>query len=96
MDPVPSVAEALPALYRAVLDALADLERRGDRSVAVRLRVQAVTTYARPWDLDTFHRLEQVLERVRQADPGIPRELVASSQRGLRPWRRRPEEVAAR
>lgn len=96
MDPQSSVAEALPALYRVVLDALAEREWRGDRAVVVRLRRQAMATYAMAWDVDTYRRLEHLLERIKRADRGAERRVTVSHPRGFRLWRRRPGEAPAR
>jgi len=43
-------AEEMPSLYRAVLDTVWRLERRGDRDFALDVRRRAVTTYATRWD----------------------------------------------
>lgn len=97
LDPELSVAEALPALYRVVLDALADLEWRGDRAFAVRLRCEAMATYARAWDPGTYRKLERVLERAKLADQGARRRVDTTIRRPVRPWwRRRAGEAAAR
>jgi len=45
-----SPAEELPALYRAILDRVADLERGGRRSEAARVRATATRIYSRAWD----------------------------------------------
>lgn len=96
MDPQSSVAEALPALYREVLDALAEREWRGDRAVVVRLRRQALATYAMAWDVDTYRRLEHLLERIRQAERSGERRAAVLHPRGFRLWRRRTGEAPAR
>ena len=43
-------AEELPALYRAILDRVADLETHGDRAQAARVRAHATRIYSRAWD----------------------------------------------
>lgn len=43
-------AEELPALYRAILDRVAQLEASGERTEAGRVRRQATTAYSRAWD----------------------------------------------
>ncbi len=45
-----SPAEELPALYRAILDRVAELERTGQRSKATRVRSKATGIYSRAWD----------------------------------------------
>jgi hypothetical protein len=45
-----SPAEELPALYRAILDRVADLESTGDRAQAARVRAAATRIYSRAWD----------------------------------------------
>ena len=45
-----SPAEELPALYRAILDRVADLESGGDRAQAARVRADATRMYSRAWD----------------------------------------------
>ncbi len=96
VEPLASVAEELPALYRDVLDALADLERRGDRTIAIRLRREALATYALPWDAETQRKLEHLRGRIdgarRQALSGP----LPPRPRGLRLWRRRAGEAGAR
>ncbi len=62
-----SPAEDLPALYRAVLDAVAALEHRGARVEASRIRRDATRAYSRAWDEVQRQRLEQLVERSRQA-----------------------------
>jgi len=45
-----SPAEELPALYRAILDRVAELEAGGDRAEAARVRATATRIYSRAWD----------------------------------------------
>lgn len=79
MDPK-SAAEELPALYRAVLDRIAQIDAAGQRSVGYRIRVKATRIYSRAWDDRARRGLEELLrqagdpERVRR-DPvrGVPR-----------------------
>ena len=63
--PTPPSAE-LPALYRAVLDGVAVLERRGERTLATTIRRQAIAAYANAWDEPHRERLAALLERVRR------------------------------
>ena len=46
MEPL-SAAEELPALYRALLDRVAQIEAEGRRAAAYRLRTQATRIYSR-------------------------------------------------
>src|SRR6478672_2907869 len=43
-------AEELPALYRAVLDRVAELEASGRRTLANQVRSEATRIYSRAWD----------------------------------------------
>jgi hypothetical protein len=57
------VAEVLPGLYRAVLDAVADLERHGRRHEAAAIRADASRAYAGAWNPATAHRLRVLTAR---------------------------------
>jgi len=59
-----TIAEALPRLYRDVLDALARLEQLGPMDDAARLRSEAIAEYSRAWDLKCYARLEALLGRI--------------------------------
>lgn len=56
MDQLP-VSEILPGLYRAVLDAVADLEARGRRREAAEIRAEGTRVYSRAWTPDAARRL---------------------------------------
>jgi hypothetical protein len=58
-----SPAEELPALYRAILDRVAELEVAGERARAARLRSDATDAYSRAWDERARRRLELLLRR---------------------------------
>jgi len=77
-----SPSEELPALYRAVLDGVAELERLGERREAGRVRADAVRAYSRSWDAAGRRKLETILHRA---------ERVAAERRrnGGAPARRR-------
>lgn len=62
-----SPAEQLPAIYRAVLDSIAELERRGERLEASRFRTEAIRAYSRSWDIRGRRRLESILRRAHRA-----------------------------
>jgi len=59
----PNAAEDLPALYRAVLDRIAELEAAGDRKLARKVRVDAIRIYSRKWDERAQRRLQNLLRR---------------------------------
>ncbi|HEV8697480.1 MAG TPA: hypothetical protein VGQ89_07300 [Candidatus Limnocylindrales bacterium] len=56
-----SPSEELPALYRAILDRVADLEAMGERVEAAQLRSDATAAYSRAWDERARRRLESLL-----------------------------------
>ena len=58
-----SVAEVLPGLYRAVLDAVADLEARNRRAEAALVRAEATAVYSRSWTLEAAQRLRALRAR---------------------------------
>ena len=58
------VAEALPRVYRRILDAVARLEELGARRDAARFRASAIDVYSRAWDARNRRRLEEILARV--------------------------------
>lgn len=49
-DASASPAEELPGLYRAILERVAELEQRGQRPEATRIRLDATQTYSGAWD----------------------------------------------
>ena len=58
-----SAAEELPALYRAILDRVAQLESGGERVEAARVRASATKIYSRAWDDRARRGLEELLRR---------------------------------
>jgi hypothetical protein len=62
MDPN-SLAEALPSLYRAILDRVAELEASGHRPEAGRVRATATQIYSRAWDERARRQLTELLAR---------------------------------
>ena len=62
MDPK-SASEELPALYRAVLDRIAQIDASGQRAVGYRIRVEATRIYSRAWDDRARRGLEDLLRQ---------------------------------
>jgi hypothetical protein len=56
-----SAAEELPALYRALLDRVAQIEADGRRTAAYRLRRDATRIYSRAWDDRARRALQSLL-----------------------------------
>ena len=89
MEPT-SPAEELPALYRALLDRVAQIESEGRRADAYRLRSEAVRIYSKSWDdraRRALHdllgrtpepRVEQTLEQVEAAHGTAQRSVTAA------------------
>ncbi len=61
MDPR-SASEELPALYRAVLDRIAQIDAAGHRALGYRIRVEATRIYSRAWDDRARRGLEDLLQ----------------------------------
>lgn len=76
MEPGAQMAYELPLLYRKILDAIAALERAGQRGLAADLRRRAVATYSRSWDARAHRRLTEILQRCERVliDAGDPRD----------------------
>ena len=60
---VASPAEALPGLYRAILDRVAILESGGERAEAARIRRLATDAYSGAWDAAGRRSLVSLLAR---------------------------------
>ena len=58
-----SPAEELPALYRALLDRIAQIEAEGRRAAAYRLRSEATRIYSKCWDDHARRALKDLLNR---------------------------------
>ena len=85
MEPT-SPAEELPALYRALLDRVAQIEAEGRRGAAYRLRSEATRIYSRSWDDRARRALQELLKRtagVRADEPerahGSPQSSVTAA-----------------
>lgn len=72
MDAQP-VAEILPGLYRAVLDAVADLESKGRRAEAALIRAEATRIYSRAWTAAAAQRLRALRARAARITESRPR-----------------------
>jgi hypothetical protein len=87
MDPN-SLAEELPALYRAILDRVAELEADGRRVEAARVRSDATRIYSRAWDERARSRLEALL--LRNSRPAAGQQLRGHGHGRLRGRRTHP------
>ena len=72
MDELP-VSEILPGLYRAVLDAVANLESRQRRVDAAAIRFEATRVYSRAWTPDAAKRLRALRARADRIGGSQPR-----------------------
>ena len=67
-----SASEELPALYRAVLDRVAQLEAARERVLANRIRAEAINIYSRAWDERARRELLALLRRNAVTEEGRP------------------------
>ena len=67
-----SASEELPALYRAVLDLVAQLEASRQRVLANRIRAEAIHIYSRAWDERARRELLALLRRNAVTEEGSP------------------------
>lgn len=70
MEQLP-VAEHLPRLYRAVLDAVADLEAHDRRRDAATIRAEATAAYSRAWNAAAERRLTSLQARAARIVAGL-------------------------
>jgi hypothetical protein len=68
-----SPAEELPALYRALLDRVAQIEAEGRRTAAYRLRRDATRIYSHSWDDRARRALQHLLDHTSVARTGLPK-----------------------
>ena len=80
-----SPAEELPALYRAILDGIADLERVGQHREAALIRSEATRVYSTSWDESGRRRLNNIRRRIGRVIAGDerPRNEQARSWKAL-------------
>lgn len=76
-QPIP--AEDMPLLYREVLDAVARLERAGDRAQAYDIRRRAIRTYSGRWDPAGRRALAKLAREAQGRIAAMPRAAVALS-----------------
>lgn len=75
-----SASEELPALYRALLDRIAQIDAAGHREVGYRIRSEATRIYSRAWDDRARRGLEGLLRQ--SADkPAVRRALRGATHR---------------
>lgn len=58
-----SAAEELPALYRMLLDRIAQIDAAGHRAAGFRIRREATRIYSRAWDDRARRGLEELLRQ---------------------------------
>lgn len=80
-------ADDHPALYRALLDRVATLERIGDRAAAARIRMAATEIYSRAWDAAGRGRLLALMARADRTIEGSARPRAWSLRRRSVPVR---------
>jgi hypothetical protein len=64
-----SASEELPALYRALLDRIAQIDASGHREVGYRIRIEATRIYSRAWDDRARRGLENLLRQTAEKGP---------------------------
>jgi hypothetical protein len=83
MEQLP-VAEVLPGLYRAVLDAVARLESHGRRREAAAIRAEATAAYSKAWNAGAERRLRSLGARAARIDEGRRRAAPESLEKRKR------------
>jgi hypothetical protein len=75
VEPLASLAEDLPELYRAILARVAELERVGARREGARIRAAATRAYSEAWNESARRDLVSLLARADRllADEERPR-----------------------
>jgi hypothetical protein len=75
-----SAAEELPALYRALLDRIAQIDAAGHREAGYRIRSEATRIYSRAWDDRARRGLEDLL-RQSVDKPAVQRTVRGAARR---------------
>jgi len=75
-----SASEELPALYRALLDRIAQIDAAGHRAVGYGIRLEATRIYSRAWDDRARRGLEDLLRQTTDKGP-VQRGAVAGARR---------------
>lgn len=88
-----SVAEELPALYRALLDRIAQIDAAGHRALGHRIRSQATQIYSRAWDDRARRGLEDLLRQTVEK-PAVQRTMRGAARRTARAAARRTAPLA--
>jgi hypothetical protein len=78
-----SAAEELPALYRALLDRIAQIDAAGHRAAGYKIRVEATRIYSRAWDDRARRALEELLRQ--STDTGAVRGRAVTGARRSAP-----------
>jgi hypothetical protein len=86
-----SPAEELPALYRAILDGVADLERAGQHREAALIRAEATNVYSTSWDDGGRRRLLHIWRRIGRVIAGDERPRSQQAR-----WRERGRSLTSR
>jgi hypothetical protein len=90
-----TAAEAFPALYRAILDGVSELEQAGLRTEALAIRRDATAAYSGTWAANGRRRLELLVKRVDRvlAAAAVPDPVPTATPPWLpAPGRERPAE----
>lgn len=75
-----SAAEELPALYRALLDRIAQIDAAGHRAAGYRIRAQATQIYSRAWDERARRGLQNLLRQTAEK-PTVQRTVRRTTRR---------------
>jgi hypothetical protein len=76
-----SAAEELPALYRALLDRIAQIDAAGYRAVGYQIRIEATRIYSRAWDDRARRGLEDLLRQTAEKGAVRPSPVPAPARR---------------